>query len=80
MFLFGFLRVYHVKTETIVKLCVKNFETASLQELYKNFTLLRPLFFQIISITVQETKICGNGKKKIKIKINENLIDIIDAE
>lgn len=48
------------------------------QRPYKNFTLLRPLFFQIISITVQETKICGNGKKKIKI--NENLIDIIDAE
>lgn len=49
------------------------------QHPYKNFTLLRPLFFQIISITVQETKICGNGKKK-KIKINENLIDILDAE
>lgn len=48
------------------------------QHPYKNFTLLRPLFFLIISITVQETKICGNGKKKIKI--NENLIDIIDAE
>lgn len=74
MFLFGFLRVYHVKTETIVKLCVKNFETASLQELYP---FKAPVFPNHLNYCTRNKNMWKWYKK---IKINENLIDIIDAE
>lgn len=50
----------------------------SRQHPYKNFYPFKAPVFPNHLNYVQETKICGNGKKKIKI--NENLIDIIDAE
>lgn len=74
-----FLRVYHVKTETIVKLYVKNWR----QHPCKNFYPFKAPVFpnHLIIIIVQDTKVhvCGNGFKK-KYKIDENLSDILDAE